>query len=63
MASRLEGEYARLFEQEADRLWRALYAFSQDRRTTPGLGEHELGTGKAGSIKHQVDHRAAPSAR
>jgi len=31
MASRLEGEYARLFEQEAERLWRALYAFSQDR--------------------------------
>jgi DNA-directed RNA polymerase specialized sigma24 family protein len=31
MASRLERKYARLFEQEADRLWRAVYAFSQDR--------------------------------
>jgi hypothetical protein len=29
--NRLDAQYARVFEQEADRLWRAVYAFAQDR--------------------------------
>jgi hypothetical protein len=31
----------------------------EDRRTPAGLREHELGTGEAGSIEHQVNHGSA----
>lgn len=32
MSSRLQDDYARLFKQEADRLWRAVYGFAQDEQ-------------------------------